>query len=487
MFTDSRLKWMYGFSAGFIALNLILMVNGFYWLSALPLAAAIFLLYFFSLDKLVLLLVFLTPFTFKYKHPSLGFTLDVPTEPIIVTVMLLFFIKIIYDGRYNKQVLLHPVTIIILLQLVWIFVTSITSEIPLVSFKFLLSRLWFVVTFFFVAMLLFKDIKNVRRFMWLFGTSLAIMVIFFTFRHSQFDFERQVGTWITSPFFNDHTNYSVVLAFVAPFFIAISFNKVYSPLRKRAALIFFLIFCMGILFSYSRASWVSLGIAAAGFVVLYMRIPTRFILAGIIVLGGTVFLFQNEIIMQLEGNKQESSGDFAEHFRSISNITSDASNLERINRWKSAVRMYEQRPVVGWGPGTYQFLYAPFQNSEDRTIITTNFGDIGNAHSEYIGPLAESGLPGMMLMIALAMAVLATGVRLYKTAKTRELRLMALGITLGFISYFTHGLMNNFLDTDKVSVLFWGMMGILVAMDVFLNKEDKPTTEVELQKDEKKA
>ncbi len=50
------------------------------------------------------------------------------------------------------------------------------------------------------------------------------------------------------------------------------------------------------------------------------------------------------------------------------------------------------------------------------------------------------------------------------------MRLMALGITLGFITYFTHGLLNNFLDTDKASVPFWGMMAILVAMDVFFDK-----------------
>jgi hypothetical protein len=31
---------------------------------------------------------------------------------------------------------------------------------------------------------------------------------------------------------------------------------------------------------------------------------------------------------------------------------------------------------LGWGPGTYQEVYAPYQLSVDRTIITTNFGDM---------------------------------------------------------------------------------------------------------------
>jgi putative inorganic carbon (hco3(-)) transporter len=468
---EGRLKWLYGFSVAFIALNTVLIVNDFYWLSALPLALAVFLLFFFSLDKLVLLLVFLTPFTFKFRHETLGFTVDVPTEPIMVAIMVLFFVKLLYERRYDTRVLRHPITFLLILQLAWMLVTSVTSEIPLVSFKFFISRLWFVVTFFFVAVLLFKKYKNFQRYMWLFGAALVIMVLYITWQHSQYGFERMVGTWIPRPFFSDHTNYSAVLALVAPFFAVMSFNKSYSPLRRRVALIFFVVFCMGILFSYSRAAWVSLAVAAAGFVILGLRIPFRFIVAGLLLLGGTLFTFQTEIIMRLERNTQESSGEFSEHVRSISNITSDASNLERINRWRSAMRMYRERPVLGWGPGTYQFVYAPFQRSEDYTIISTHFGDVGNAHSEYIGPLAESGMPGMLIMVALALAVVATGVRLFKKAPTREMRLMALGITLGYITYFTHGFLNNFLDTDKASVPFWGMMAMLVAMDVFYARQ----------------
>jgi len=45
---------------------------------------------------------------------------------------------------------------------------------------------------------------------------------------------------------------------------------------------------------------------------------------------------------------------------------------------------------------TYQFQYAPFFSLlQDLTIISTNSGDVGNAHSELIiGPLAEMGLFG---------------------------------------------------------------------------------------------
>ncbi len=457
----------------FTALNLVLIVYDVYWLTAMPFALIVMLFFFFSLDKLLFLLVFLTPFTFKYVHEGLGFTIDIPTEPLIVAVMLLFFFRLFYERSYDVRILRHPVSIFLLLHLLWMFVTTVTSEIPMVSVKFFVSRLWFVTVFFFVAMYLFRNENNMRRFMWLFGSALVLVVIVVTVRHATVDFVRNLSYWAVQPFFNDHTHYSAVLALVAPFFIVMAFNREDSVLRKRTALLFFIVFSLGILFSYSRAAWVSLIVAFAGFIILAFRVKFRVIVALMVLLAGSLYLFQTEIVMYLERNQQESSADFAEHIRSASNITSDASNLERINRWRSAYRMYEERPVLGWGPGTYQFVYAPFQRSEDYTIITTHFGDLGNAHSEYLGPLAESGVPGMLTKIGLALAVLATGVKLYKRAPTRQMRLMALGISLGFITYFAHGFLNNFLDTDKASVPFWGMMAILVGMDVFFKKRAK--------------
>lgn len=457
----------YVFSILFTGLNVFFLYKGFYWFTAAPAALVVALLFFFSLDKLILLLVFLTPLSFNYENPDLGFTIDMPTEPFFVAIMLLFFFRLLYERTYDTRILRHPIAILLILHLVWMFVTSVTSEIPLVSFKYFISRLWFVVTFFFLGVTLFKDKENFQRFFWLFGVSLVVVVVFATIRHAGFGFERKIGYWVVQPFFNDHTHYSAVLALTAPFFAVMAFNKSLGPWTRRVAFVSFGVLAMGILFSYSRAAWVSLIIAVGAFLILAMRIKFRMILAGTVLLLGSLFVFQTEIMMRLQKNTQESSGDFSEHARSISNITSDASNLERINRWRSAIRMYQERPVLGWGPGTYQLVYAPFQRSEDYTIITTHFGDLGNAHSEYIGPLAESGLPGMLLFVAMALAMLATGVKLFKKAPDRNLRYTALAITLGLTTYFSHGVLNNFLDTDEASVLFWGMMAMLVAMDVY--------------------
>src|SRR5687767_8132862 len=83
--------------------------------------------------------------------------------------------------------------------------------------------------------------------------------------------------------------------------------------------------------------------------------------------------------------------------------------LQSLNRWSAAFNMFEERPFFGWGPGTYSFRYALFQLSAHKTIISTNAGDKGNAHSEYIGPLAESGVLGLLTFLGIVGAVIYTG------------------------------------------------------------------------------
>ena len=80
--------------------------------------------------------------------------------------------------------------------------------------------------------------------------------------------------------------------------------------------------------------------------------------------------------MNLEKNKQDSSDKISENIQSISNITTDDSNTERLNRWSSAISMFKERPVFGWGPGTFQFQYAPFQKSNPISSRAAQSGPV---------------------------------------------------------------------------------------------------------------
>lgn len=465
--TKIKVKWFYLLSGLFILLNSLLIVREHYWGIFIPVLIIVGLMYIFWLDKLLLFIVFLTPLAINFADKEMGIGVSIPSEPLLVGVLLLFFLKTIFNGNFDKKILTHPVSWTIYLSLLWILITSITSELPLVSFKFLLARLWFVVPFYFLGIALFKNVKNISNFNWLYAIALGIVIIYTTYQHSIYGFAEEQGHWVMKPFYNDHTAYGGILAFFVPVFVGYTFNMQRSRTYRLYAGIFSVMLLIALYLSYSRAAWVSVAAIIVIALLIVFNIKLRWIITTVVVLISAFYMFQNEILYVLEKNKQDSSENFIEHVQSIYNISSDASNLERINRWQSAFRMFDERPVFGWGPGTYQFIYAPFQRSQERTIISTNAGDLGNAHSEYIGPLSEQGAPGLVIILIMMSSILYTGIKVYRKARDKQIKLFSLISVLSLCTYFVHGLLNNFLDTDKASVPFWGFFAMIVAMDIY--------------------
>lgn len=475
----SKIVWVYVVTALFLVVNFFLILEkNAYWFFLLPVVLVILVYYLISLDKIILFITFLTPFAVELRDMEGGLGLSLPTEPLMFGVLILFIANLIFEQRYDKRVSTHPVSYIIYLLLFWMLLTSATSEMPLVSFKYLLSRLWFVIPFYFVAALMFKKISNIKKFMWLYMIALCGVIIYTLIIHSQYGFEEEAGHWVMSPFYNDHTAYGAALAMFLPIAVGFLFYPKTSSTNRIVALSLLGILIVGIIFSYGRAAWISVVMAIGVFILVILRIKFYWIALTTVVVITIFFTFQHQIIDRLSKNKQDSSQNFAEHIQSITNISSDASNLERINRWQAAYRLYKERPVLGWGPGTYQFVYSPFQSSQEKTIISTNLGDQGNAHSEYLGPLSEMGIPGMVIIILLIIYFVIAGLRAYKYGN-KEVKFLSMMALLGLVTYFTHGFLNNFLDTDKLSVPVWGFIAIIVALDTY-HLSPKETEDSEL-------
>ena len=472
------LLWVYGWCGVFLAANAVCMINEFYWLNLLPAVLLVAALAIFALDKLLLICVFLTPLSINLANQDIRIGLSLPVEPLLAGILLLALLKFIQQGKFDRRLLAHPVTIAILVNLAWVAVTTMTSEMPLVSLKFLIARLWFIVPFYFLGVIMFREMSNIRKFLWLYILPFTIVIGYTIFNHSLYSFDQDSAHWVMSPFYNDHTAYGAALAMFFPAIIAFSMSRRYGINVRIIAGLLLLIFLTALIFSYTRAAWVSLIGAFFLFVVLRLRI--KFIwLATVGISAFLILAFSwTDILMKLEKNRQDTSDDLAEHIESISNISTDASNLERLNRWSSAMRMFEERPFFGWGPGTYSFQYAPFQLSNEKTIISTNAGDLGNAHSEYIGPLCESGVFGLLSMLGIVVTILWTGWRLYHRMQPGEMRAVLLSVLLGLVTYFIHGTLNNFLDTDKAAIPFWAFAAMLVAADLWIVPEKTPTAEI---------
>lgn len=459
---------LYIISAIFVAIGLYFVVKKDTYLAfALPAVFGIMLLYVFSLDKVLLLISFLTPLSINIQSLDVGLALSLPAEPMLAAVLIIFIAKYIYERNFDVDIARHPISVVIYIMFIWMIFTTITSEMPIVSLKFVVSRLWFVVPSYFLCAVLFKNPKNINRFIWLYIAGLLIVVLYTIVNHASHGFDGDTAHWVMTPFYNDHTAYGAALAIYIILCAAYLFMPNLKKLQRIGVIMVFTLLVVAIILSYCRASWISLIVAIGVLACVLLKIKFKYIAVVSVILIGLLFTFQQQIFDTLSKNDQDASGNIAENIQSMTNISTDASNLERINRWNSAIRMFKERPAVGWGPGTYQFVYAPFQESRNKTIISTNSGDMGNAHSEYIGTLAEQGLPGSLIVIAIVIAFMYSGLMTYRRAKNKESKILVLATTLALLGYYVHGTLNNFLDTDKLAVPVWSCMAIITAIDCF--------------------
>ena len=423
--------------------------------------------FFFRLSSLFYLVAFFTPLSIFIEFADLKARLAYPTEPIMLVVLFLFWFKVFFNKqKIALELIKHPVSLALFFCFVWMIITSVTAEYPLVAVKYILSKLWVVTFCYIIGYHLFIEKAAMKKIIAYLLFGLGIVIAYTLINHAAFGFSQKLSYYVSQPFFTDHTNYAACLAImIMPlFFIALSSHIRFKV--KPFWVFLMLLFAIGLALSFTRAAWLSV-VASIGFYIL-LRFRIRFWMVAISFIVFCVFIsvYSDEVLLKLKGNETTSSADALEHVQSVSNVSTDPSNLERLNRWKCAVKMFKDRPVMGFGPGNFMFCYSSYQRAADMTIISTTEGDYGSVHNEYLGPLSEQGLIGLIFTVILFGVIVRTGMNVYYHSLSKEYKFLAVGLLLGLITYIVHGLMNNFLDQDKLGVPFWTFTAMLVAMDV---------------------
>jgi O-antigen ligase len=460
------LRWFYSLTAAYMLMAVAGLVTEFYWLLLLPSVVLIGYAALYHLDKLFLFIAFCTPLAINLSKTDLGIGVSLPTEPILFGMMLIYLLAKWHDGRFDKNLMQHPITVLIMIHLLWMLITSFTSSMFLVSIKHFTARLWFIVVCYFLATKIFKEENRIRNFIWFYAVGMSITIIYTIIRHSMNAFTQQSAHWVMTPFYNDHTEYAAVLALFLPPLIGLMFIKQKSFMYRFFALLITGLVLVAIVLSYTRAAWLSIVFALGASLAYVFRIKTWVVVTSLILMVVGYQIFQSTVLYKFEKTKEYSQNDYRGHIKSITNIKTDASNVERINRWSCAWRMFLDKPFFGWGPGTYQFNYAVYQRNDEKTYISTNLGDKGNAHSEYLGPLSEQGFLGTFIFVALCITVLYRASRVYLNAESRNHKIIALSLQMGLITYLIHGFLNNFLDKDKASVPFWAFIAAITILDL---------------------
>jgi putative inorganic carbon (HCO3(-)) transporter len=475
MIASLKTYGIYILSAVFVALNLYFVWKGDIILNVIPFALLMVYVALYHFDKLFLFVVMMTPLSVNIEEfVSSDIGLFLPTEPLLFGMLIIICFNQLRKNQFDKELIRHPIALIFMFQLLWIGITCISSELPMVSLKFMLMKMWFIIPIFFYGVIFFKKESRIMWFIWLYIGALTVVVLYTLTNHAINGFDEETGHWVMYPFFKDHTSYGAILALIYPVLVGLLLGKKNSTQMRIFIIGLIVLFGFAIIMSYTRAAWLSLFGALA--IYFLIRFKVKFKYLAILGLGVGIYIAASwtSLMHAAEKNNSEhATENMNERLESMTNVTTDASNLERLNRWGCAIRLFEERPIFGWGPGTYAMVYAPFQLASGKTIISTNSGNRGNAHSEYLGPLSEQGLIGMLLMILLVVYICYTAVMLYIRMPPGEMRNIMLSLFLGLTTYFAHGILNNYLDTDKATIPVWGFTAIIVMLDLKYPKKAK--------------
>jgi O-antigen ligase len=317
-----------------------------------------------------------------------------------------------------------------------------------------LARTWYIVLFYFTVLGIFRKFKNIHWFFKAFTITTLGLVIFTLTKHAADGFIRSSSYGISWPFFPDHGMYAAAIAFAVFILVMYGFAGRHFgiSLPFAPAIIFLLaILIFGIVVSYTRATWLSLVAAIAVYGVLKLRIKFGWVLLTLLAALSYGIAQQDQIMYSLEANKQGSSDDIEGHVKSVSNVTTDPSNLERINRWKCAGRMVSERPWFGFGPGTY------------------------------VSAMSESGYMGLITWLSVVLTTLGVSFKVFYREPPGKVRYTLLMALLGLITYYVHAFLNNYSQYDKIAVPLWAFTAVIAALDLYHRtpESDVATTETE--------
>lgn len=417
---------------------------------------------------LYITLFFILPFS--VENSKWGFGVNLPSEPIEISIafILLFFWRQVYDSI--KQIRTNPLFISIAGYIIWSWISCAYSDMPMVSIKYtIIETLHWVVFVAGYSLLQRNDSAFFKQCIFVYTLSFIPLLIRGLYLHAQYNFVIDFSAASMRPFYRDHPLYGSVLAFLIPFWIYFYYRPTsIAPLlinrKVVTAILSLLTVCL--FFSFSRAAWLTFLVGGVSSSILYhFRNQSRKLI--IIFFSGTILLVLVAILIAGVAQKKEyvKSKSVYRQLLSSFNWTYDVANLERLNRYKCAWRMFEEKPFTGFGNNMYKFRYLAFQKSEDMTRISLNealpnarTGTGGNSHSDYLAALTELGLPGFIFWCGIVCSAIWLSCQIF--LKQRELSFLFIFFSL--FTFYAHVLVNNFVHEEKIASLMWVCCSVIL-------------------------
>ena len=471
-------------SRQFITLSVIFLLSllcavftEIYYLVLVPFAVLVFYAGWTHPRFIFLTLLFSLPFSFEYNFtPTLG--TDIPDEGLMLLSGLVGIALLIYKRpSYSRRLVSHPLVILLLVHLVWIIVTALVSTDHLVSFKYVLSKGWYLCAFVLVPLLIWNSEKDILDAAKVLLVSITAVVVIIMIKHYLLDLSFANVNDAVDPFFRNHVNYSSMLVCLLP--IAFVFFNA-SRGRWRLFFVVLIIFLLtALFFSYARGAWVALVSGGVALLAIHQRRVISTFLVCIILVAGLVQWLKTDD-RYLRYSHQFSTTVFHEDFREHLVATyklKDVSTAERFYRWIAGVRMVKDNAITGVGPNTFNQQYKPYAIPAYKTWVSDN-EERSTVHNYFLLVLVEQGVPGLIFFLLLLGAMLYYAQSLYHRSTEKLIKTIALVTGVMIVMIATVNFLSDLVETDKVGSLFFLCVATLIACDMY-GKRSKPAPHIQ--------
>jgi O-antigen ligase len=402
---------------------------------------------------------------------SLG--IDFPDEIFMILLTGFVLIKIAHQPKwFPANLFREPLFLLLLIMMSWVFISACFANHPLLSIKFFLARIWFIVPFVLLPQILLQSQTSIKKMVLLLLIPMLFIVIQTLLRHASYGFSFVDIKKTVDPFFRNHVNYSSMLVcLLAP---AIALRYLTDATNKNRKWITLAIFVglIGLFFSYSRGAWVAL-IVGILFAFLMQRnlLKKTMIFAIAVLFTAGSWLLVNYHYMRFAPDHDRTifHTDFSEHIAATINMK-DVSNAERFYRWVAGMRMVVEKPVTGFGPNNFYPSYRPYTLNAFETWVSNN-PEHSSIHNYFLLTLAEQGIPGLILLTLLWLGMLFRLQYLYNKLQNQYDRIVAITVGAMLAMILSINLMSDMIETDKIGSLFWLCVGFVFILNRKLQDE----------------
>jgi O-antigen ligase len=221
--------------------------------------------------------------------------------------------------------------------------------------------------------------------------------------------------------------------------------------QSRSWLVLGVISFLWLLSTSTRGAWLALCIVALVIGLLWYR---KYVVTGLLVLLFLVFFAPTLNTFSISAVRLD--WRTVPVVQRLTDFQSEDSSFDwRLSLWKEMKQRVYERPLLGYGLGTFPIL---------RERETKLFFQGTEAHNDYLRLAVETGIVGLVAYLLLSVALITRMILVFRQLQSRMGRYCAIGALGLTLAFFVASLFDNMLQATPVMWVYWVVLGAVLAL-----------------------